>query len=199
MPTSSDLSDQELIAGCLKETDSAGWEIFVRRYSKLILSCIHRTFRGYSFFHDTEDVGDVYGTFFLSLIDNDFKKLRQFQHRNECRLSTWLAVVAVRQSIDYMRRQHRSRMKSLDEEPALFDTLADTTQNCELLLSDRQELDSLKKALDSLPHQDRAIFDLLYTQNLSPETAARKLGISTAAIYTRKHRLIEKIKKYNEL
>ena len=193
-PVSNDVSDAELIAGCLTDKDSAAWEIFVRKYSKLIWSCIHRTFRGYSFWYAAEDLEDVYSAVFLSLVDNDFKKLRQFQNRNSCRLSTWLAVVAVRHGIDYMRRQQRNRMKSLDEDPVFLESLADNRANTEIRLIEQQQHDSLEKTIAALPLQDKTLFDLLFTQNLPPESAARQLGISAASFYTRKHRLIEKIK-----
>lgn len=199
MLTSNDLSDTEIITACLTDTGAAGWENFVRVYSKLIWSCIHRTFRASSFWYSAEDVEDVYSTIFLSLIDKNGKKLRQFQNRNACRLSTWLTVVAVRQCIDYMRRQRRGRMQSFDEDPVFFESLADERSNIEVSLTEHQQHESVKKALASLPLKDREIFDLLYTQNLSPEAVARKLGISVASFYTRKHRLIEKIKKHNGL
>jgi len=53
----------------------------------------------------------------------------------------------------------------------------------------------LRKSLASLSPRDGMIFDLLYNKGESPENAAQTLGLSAALIYSRKHRIIEKIKK----
>jgi RNA polymerase sigma factor (sigma-70 family) len=175
--------------------DSEAWEQFVRKYSKLIWSCIHKTFRSSSFRYTAEDVEDVYSTIFLSLLENNCKKLQQFQSRNACALSTWLAVVAIRQAIDYLRRQRCRPAESAAEHGELFDLAMDKTPSIDTVLMKKQQNQVIEAELAALSSQDRAMFDLLSGQNLKPEAAAQKLGISMAAFYTRKHRLIEKFKK----
>lgn len=195
MPTPTTTSDAELISRCLMHKDNGAWEQFVRKYSKLIWNCIHKTFRSSPFRYTAEDVEDVYSAIFLSLLENNCKKLQQFQSRNACTLSTWLAVVAVRHAIDYLRRQRRCLAESCGEHGELFEQVMDKTPSIETVLMEKQQNHEIEAKLAALSSQDREMFDLLSGQNLESEAAAQKLGISMASFYTRKHRLIDKFKK----
>lgn len=189
-------SDRELIERCLSGSDDEAWELFVRRYSRLVWSAVHRTFRAASFAYLPEDAEDLFGTFFLSLIENDFQSLRQFQGRNACTLSTWMSVVASHMTIDHMRKAGNRRHASLDDPAgALSEVLSDGRDSIETVLLDQQRHSALHRSLLHLSADDRQVFDLLYKKGLTPESAARSLGITTAAFYTRKHRLIERLKK----
>lgn len=188
-------NNDELEYGILCGDESA-WERFVQRYSRLIWSSIHKALKLSSFPYTREDAEDIYSSLFVSLIEDDFRSLRQFQARNACQLSTWLTIVTVRKAIDHKRRQ-RFRLQSTAwrEDGPPVDTVADTGKNAEQMLVDADEQASLAKSLGALSTGDRAIYELLYQQGLSPQDAARAMGISTAAVYTRKNRLIERIKK----
>lgn len=190
-----DANIQLLLNQCILERDENAWERFVRLYSGLVWSAIHKTFKTASFPYTLEDAEDLYSAFFLSLVESDFRKLRQFQARNNCSLSTWLTVVAVRQVIDHMRLRHSLRMKSLDQDCDFFDTLPHAGSNAETILLEQERYGRLEKAVSALHPGDRALFDLLAAGDIKPEAAARKLGISLSSFYTKKHRLIEKIKK----
>jgi len=189
-------ADQELLSRCLSKEDASGWEQFVHTYSKLIWSSIHKTFRSYSFPYDPEDVEDVYSTVFLSLVENDFRKLRQFQGRNACTLSTWLAVVAVNRTIDFLRRQkRRSRVLSLDDDTLFLEPIGDGRLNAEELLIEQQSASALAEAAAGLSEPEKQMLELIVSDQKGPEAAAAALGISMEALYTRKHRLIAKLKK----
>ena len=190
------IADSELLERCLSNKDAAAWDMFVQRFSKLIWSSIHRAFRSTSFASCPEDAEDVFGSIFLSLIEDDFRKLRQFRSRNACKLSTWLAVVSVNRTIDYMRRQSvRPRAVSDPVTAVLTEVVADGARNAEQQLMDAQRSASLARSLACLSGPDRDIYDLLYVKGVSPDDAARAMGTTTAAIYTRKHRLIERLKR----
>jgi DNA-directed RNA polymerase specialized sigma24 family protein len=57
--------------------------------------------------YTNEDTEDIYSSVFLSLIENNFKKLRQFRNKNACSLTTWLTIITSRMTIDYMRKDKR--------------------------------------------------------------------------------------------
>ncbi len=188
--------DKELIERCVSGSDDAAWEEFVRQYGRLVWSGVHRTFRAASFSFAPEDAEDLFSSIFLSLVENDFESLRQFQGRNACTLSTWLTVVAAHRTIDFMRRSGNRRQVSLDDPVSAWsETLSDGRDSMEAVLCNRQLHASLHSSLTSLSSDDRQVFELLYQKGLSPESAARTLGISIGAVYTRKHRLIERLKK----
>lgn len=191
-----ELSDLELISRCTSGSDEGAWEQFVRRYSNLIWSAIHRTFRASSFFYAAEDAEDLFGAVFLSLVEHDFRSLREFQGRNNCSLSTWLTVVAARRTIDHMRRTSTRNLRFLEDLPeAAVAGLADGRETAEEILISTQRNAAFVSTLDALSAEDRKVYDLLFREGRSMESAADLLGITTAAIYTRKHRLIERLKK----
>lgn len=193
---SNDIHDQELLARCVSNEDPGAWELFVRKYSNLIWGSLHKTFRSYSFHYSPEDIEDAYSTVFLSLVEHDFKKLRQFEGRNACTLSTWLAVVAVRKAIDHMRKQKKHfHIISLEDESRLLDSIADKKHNIETLLMEQQTSAALEKMIAALTPKEKQLYDLQYRNCLSPEETAEALKISVTSFYTRKHRLIEKMKK----
>lgn len=187
-------SDIELISRCLAPGNAEAWECFVRKYSNLIWSSIHKAFRSSSYTYSPEDVEDVFNSIFLSLLENDGKKLRQYQARNSCALSTWLAVVAAHKAIDHCRERRRHQRRVVAEEDTL-DLAIDTTPNREATLMLEQDALEFERRIAGLTAQEQAMLELLRAKNIKAEEAAQELGISVAAFYTRKHRLIEKIKK----
>jgi len=188
-------NDQALIARCISNTDDKAWEDFVRAYSRLIWSAIHRTVRSFSTFCTPVDAEDIYSTIFLSLVEQDFRKLRQFSARNECSLSTWLTVVSVNHTIDHLRREKNRTHPKIEDLPEACAAVPDHRWDMESILMLQQESDMLSRALAELPDQDRRIYELLAHQDHTPEQAAASLGISVPAFYTRKHRVIEKLRK----
>jgi len=188
-------NDRELIARCISQVDDAAWEDFVRAYSRLIWSAIHKTVRSCSASCTPADAEDIYSTIFLSLVEKDFRKLRQFAGRNECSLSTWLTVVSVNHTIDHLRREKNRTHPKIEDLPEACAAVPDHRWDMESILMLKQEAEVLSRALAELPDEDRRIYELLAHQDHTPEQAAASLGISVPAFYTRKHRVIEKLKK----
>ena len=188
--------DNELIEKCLNDKDRDAWEVFVRRYSRLIWNFIRRTFHSYSFKYLPEDIEDLYGSIFLSLLEHDKKKLRQFSDEYTCSVSTWLTTITIRMTIDYMRRDRTHLyVEPVKDDREIWDMIADSTDRADAYVEKRQITALLKKGFESLPLKDRKIYELLYKRGFSPEDAAKVLNMTVPAIYTRKHRIIEKIKK----
>lgn len=191
-----DLTDFELIERCLTGGDGAGWEIFVRKYSRLIWSSINKTFRAYAFRFNTEDTEDLCSAVFLSLLENDFYKLRQFSSRDACSLPTWLSVVTVRMTIDFMRKDSSHLfVAATGEDDDILETIRDNRYCAERLFEEKQESRLLSESADSLSDRDRMIFDLLYNRDTSPEEVARIMEMPVEHVYSRKHRITEKLKK----
>jgi len=193
----SDSTAQEILNKCLSGGDRSAWEAFVRKYSKLIWNAIHKAFRTYSFRYSPEDLEDMYSSVFLALIDNDFKKLRQFKNENACSLSTWLSIITVRMTIDHMRKdKSRFIVEPAKEGTEIFELIPDNAYNADALLENKEKIDILRKSVNILPPKDRMIYDLLFIKGLSNEETARSIGISVNTLYSRKHRIAEKIKQH---
>ncbi|MBI5055718.1 MAG: sigma-70 family RNA polymerase sigma factor [Nitrospirae bacterium] len=191
------LNDNELIHKCLHDEDRDAWEVFVRRYSRLIWNFIRRTFHSYSFTCAPEDVEDLFNAVLLSLLENDMKKLRQFNSEYSCSVSTWLTTMTIRMTIDHMRKDRtRLFVEPVQEDGEIWDTIADNRYMPDRYAEDRQQSTMLAKAINALSPKDRRLYDLLLHRGLSPEDTAKVLNMSVSAVYTGKHRIIEKIKKY---
>lgn len=191
--------DSNLIGRCLSNEAPGAWEEFVTLYSKLIWRSIHKIFMRYQFQYNQEDTEDLFHTVFLSLIEDDFRKLRQFQGENNCSLSTWLSVVTVRLAIDFMRRD-KSRFHletaELEGEDRLWEMLPDSMRPTDATLEDRQLLNQVRSFLDSMSPRDKLLGNLLFIRGYTSEEAAEVLGLPVASVYSRKNRIAEKIRKY---
>lgn len=112
-----------------------------------------------------------------------YKKLETF--RGECRIETWLLRIAVNLARDYGKNRRTSfwrRLVGLEgtEESENRQVLGSQPSPERVLLA-REELEAVWAAVDSLSQQQRAIFLLRFTEELSlAEIAAiMKLSVGT--------------------
>lgn len=176
-----------LLAGCLK-AEKAAWDAFVLQYSALIYHTIKRTFILYHTEPLSDLIEDLYQEFFVSLLRDDFKKLRQFKGDRGCTLASWIRVVAARLAIDFLRKQQPSTTEIKDTIPNGRSDPVDS-------LIDEERERALSIILESLPARDRIFIDLYFRQGLSPEETAAILKTSVNAVYTQKSRLQDKFRE----
>ena len=81
------------------------WEILVKRSSKLVYYSVNKTLKSYNHDLQEEDVADIHNSIFLSLLENNYKKLRQFKGKHGCSLSSWIRLISNRHTIDFLRSQ----------------------------------------------------------------------------------------------
>ena len=74
------------------ERGKGRWDSFVLQYSGLIYHTINRTLALHHTEPKSELVEDLYQEFFLAILRDDCKKLRQFKGDRGCSLATWLKV-----------------------------------------------------------------------------------------------------------
>ena len=179
--------EKALLTGCLNREKTA-WDAFVLQYSALVYHTVRKTFSLYHTEPRPDLVEDLYQGFFLAILKDDFKKLRQFRGDRGCSLASWLRVVASRLTIDYLRGQKQRDVEATEnlsaEQPDPPDSLLNYEQ--EALLS---------KALEALSPRERILIDLVYRQSLSPEDVASILKISVGALYTQKSRVLYKLQE----
>jgi RNA polymerase sigma factor (sigma-70 family) len=174
-----------LLAGCVKGEKGA-WDGFVIKYSPLVYHTIKRTLTVYHAEAASDLVEDLYQEFFLSILRDEFKKLRQFRGERGCSLASWLRMVAVRLTVDALRKQSTA---NVEVSGFSFVDRADPSTS----LNEREET-SLLQALSDLSDRDRIFIDLYYRQDLPPEEIAAILKVSPGAVYTQKSRLLNKLR-----
>ena len=179
--------EKTLIAGCLR-SEKAAWDSFVRQYSNLVYHTIKKTLSLHHAEPRADLVEDLYQEFFLSLLRNEYKKLRQFRGAHGCSLASWLRLLAVRLTIDFLRKQAQTSggvaraMSRHGPDPV------------EPLINEQQE-SLLNLAIQTLSPRDRILLDLCYRQAFASEQIAALLKTSVNAVYTQKSRVLAKIRE----
>lgn len=179
--------ESALIAGCVKG-DKASWDAFVNQYSSLVYHTIRKTFTAYHAEPNSDLVDDLFQEFFLGIVRDDFKKLRQFRGDEGCSLASWLRVVTSRLTIDFLRKEKSLRVETFNELAAKEGDRSDS-------LIEEAQIQNLSKALNDLTSKERIFIDLYYRRNLDPEEIARFLRVSVNAVYTQHSRLKAKLRE----
>jgi RNA polymerase sigma factor (sigma-70 family) len=179
--------EKTLIGGCLR-SEKAAWDSFVQQYSNLVYHTIKKTLSLHHAEPHADLVEDLYQEFFVSLLRNECKKLKQFRGAQGCSLASWLRLLTARSTIDFLRKQAPT---SGGVAPAMSRHIPAPT---EPLLNEEQE-SLLNQAIQTLSPRDRILLDLCYRQALASEEIARLLKTSVNAVYTQKSRVLEKIRE----
>lgn len=176
-----------LLTGCLKG-EKAAWDAFVLQYSSLVYHTIRKTLSLYHAEARQQVIEDLFQEFFLSILKDDLKKLRQFRGDRGCSLVSWLRVVAGRLTIDHLR----TRGLSTAEVP---ESLESNEPDPPAALINREEEKLLSEAVQTLSPRERLFIELSYRRGLPPEGIAAILKVSVSAVYTQKSRIIAKLRE----
>ena len=178
--------EKTLIAGCLRG-EKAAWDSFVQQYSNLVYHTIKTTFGMYHHHSGTEEVEDLFQEFFVAMLRDDCKKLRQFRGERGCTLASWVRLVATRLTIDFIRSHVSNNITDVErihgDQPDLSESLAGQEQEA-----------LLRRAFESLSARDQLFLNLFYRQCLTPADIAGILNMSVGAVYTHKSRLLDKLR-----
>ena len=178
--------EKTLLAGCLKG-DKAAWDAFVLQYSSLVFHTIKRTLVRYHAELRDDEIEDLHQEFFVAIVRDDYKKLRQFRGDKGCSLASWLRVIAARLTIDFLRNRGPMSVEVTDAV-----TQDDPDAGGALISAEQERL--LADAIQTLSPRDRILIDLAYRQGLPPEEIAAILKTSVGAVYTQKSRVLDKLR-----
>jgi RNA polymerase sigma factor (sigma-70 family) len=183
------MTDKEktLIAGCLR-SDKVAWDAFVLQYSDLVYHTIKKTLSLHHVETRADLVEDLYQEFFVSLLRNDYKKLRQFRGAHDCSLASWLRLLVARLTIDFLRKQTTAP-------GGVASSMSRHSPDTAGLFIDKEQERLLNQAIQTLSHRDRILLDLCYRQALASEQIAALLKTSVNAVYAQKSRVLEKVRE----
>lgn len=143
---------------------------------------VHAVVLGYA---DRRDADDVVQDVWTRVL----RGLTTFDGR--ARLSTWLFRVATNVGLNHARaRRRRPPLPSLPAEDALPSTALDPAR----ALDAEDERDALRRALDELPDEQRAVVVLRVYRGLSFEEVAAALGIARPTAESRMARAKERLR-----
>jgi RNA polymerase sigma-70 factor (ECF subfamily) len=175
-------ADRELVAQ-LQRGDDLAYESFVRQYGGAMLAVARRMLR------NDEDAREAVQDAFLQA----FRAIQHF--REEARLSTWLHRIVVNAALMRMRSASRRPEVAIDDLLPTFDAEGHDAEHIRPLpLSLESALESaearaeVRRCVEQLPEQSRAVIVLRDLQELSTAETATVLGITQNAVKIRLHR-----------
>ena len=195
-PMTSTEEDIAIIKGCLAN-DRRSWNAFVSQYTRYVYFMIEATRARYGASLNDEDKADLHANIFLGFIENNFRRLREFEGRNQCSLRSWIRLITVRKTIDQLRKKHPRQisMEILQEKSGFEPQAAEDDPLSQLITAqDNEHRPDLESLVAELSETDRLLLKFFLVDKLSAPNVAQALNISVGAVYTRKNRLIERLR-----
>jgi RNA polymerase sigma-70 factor (ECF subfamily) len=160
--------------------DASAWNELVERCGPVIYGAIGKTLRRYN--RDGADAADIAQDVFVRLCHDGYRLLRQYDPARAS-LSTWLTVVSVSGTIDFLRRQKAatSPLDDLPEHVAAVDPkMPDPIRIPDGLLSPRQSL----------------VLQLLYEKDMEVAEIAALLAVDAQTVRSTHHKALVKLRAY---
>lgn len=190
-------TEKELLASCIQGSKEA-WDVFVEKYTDLVYHTIHKTLRMYYPEFLYQDLEDIHNSIFLSFIEHDYKKLRQYKGINGCTVSSWLMVIAMNATLNFIKKATKSDISledSPEEDKSVIDVIPDPQPAVIDKIVKSEEAKLLDELMDGLNSSDRLFLKYYYEDDLPPEEIARIMNLTVSAIYSKKSRIIDKLQK----
>jgi RNA polymerase sigma-70 factor (ECF subfamily) len=184
--------ETELLAALLEPGNPAQqvlWTRFVQRYERLITSCVLKVLRRYGAVFSGEDLDDLVGEVWLALLRDDMRKLRQYDAQRGFRIASFVGLVATNTTIDHLRAR-QAETQPLDE---LMEGHAALEVSARDTVAEREQAELARAALRQLTVDERSFVIECFHAERAPEELARRLGITTNTVYSRKFKIREKL------
>ena len=186
---------EDALLGAWRRGDPDAVEALVAGYRPLVHAAIARYLqlrcRG-----RVDLADDLTHEVFLALFRDDGARLRQFEGRNGCSFGGWLRVVAVRLTIDLLRRERR--LTSLDAEtPSMNElrrALTSADAGPEETVVGVELGERMQTAVATLGPKDRLLIELHILRGQSLDDVATVLGVTMNAVYVRKSRVLDRLR-----
>lgn len=189
------MDDLDFIQSC-SNGDKHSWDEFLTRYSRLIYCYILFVLKkGRP--AATEDIAsDIFNGIICLLIENDYRKLKSFKARNGSSFATWLRVVTIHFTIDYLRKQKPGI--SMDQEDqdglSLKEIIADKSEPAIDAAHKADMLKRLEECLEFLDDDEEFFLELHINQGVKLNLLKEYFQVSRGAIDMQKARIIHKLR-----
>ena len=177
--------DATLVNLCIRERGNAAFpRELINRYGRLVMQTITWTFKRFSS-DIREDIEDVFQEVFVSLFKDNAGALLRFDPVRAS-LGTYLCAVARNATINACKK------RKCDDE--YIDSIGNDYFNPEALLEKKDVKERIEALLPSLSVKERLFFKLYFEECMPPEEIAGILGVTIDTVYSKKAKIIEKIK-----
>lgn len=189
--TRSEPTDEEVVAQYLASRSEKDFELLVKRYERELYTFLRR------FLGDTQQAEDVFQSTFLSV------HLRIDQFESGRRFRPWLYAIASNKAIDFMRRNRRHQLVSLDSkissatsDDSILQQLSGDEQTPDTLASQNETRDQVRAAVGELNDSTQQLIQLAFYQGLKYSDIAEILEIPLGTV---KSRVFTAIRKLNQI
>lgn len=172
--------DIELI-NSVKEGNENAFNLLVRKYQKKIYMVIRKMVLN----HD--DADDITQEVFIKL----YHSINEF--RGESKFFTYLYRMAINFSLNHLLRNKKTLMKTTSIENL---SIASKDKQADEIIDAEEKTKLIEKAIESLPDQQRAVFNLRYYENLSYEDISTILNKSIGGMKANYFHAVKKIEKF---
>lgn len=184
------ISDEEFITG-LQDGNEYYFSQLMGRYKTYVLNIC------YKFLFNREDAEDTAQEVFAEI----YLSIAKF--RRDSSLSTWIYQVAVRKSLDLIRKKNRKKrigfLKNLVGIEEATDQPSGSEYMPDEILNNKQVLDIFRAAMEKLPESQRIAFALSKMEDMSNKEISGIMNLSEPAVVSLLHRakinLRDKLKK----
>jgi RNA polymerase sigma factor (sigma-70 family) len=170
------------------------WAEFVRRYERLITSCVLKVLRRYGAVFSSEDLDDLVSDVWVTLLRDDMRKLRQYDETRGFRIASFVGLVATNTTIDHLRSR-QVEAAPLDQVMEDYASLSQFAEEPADTVEQNERAMLAQRALNRLSRDERAFVYEVFHAERSPEELAKTLGVTTNTIYSRKFKIREKLAK----
>ncbi|MFN2262040.1 MAG: RNA polymerase sigma factor [Psychroflexus sp.] len=133
-----------------------------------------------------EDADDVLQNTFLKV----YKNIGKF--KGDSKLFSWMYRIGTNESITFLNKKAK-RLKISDQE--FQDYLLDSLQGDVYFESDKIQIE-LQKAIETLPDQQKKVFNMRYFEDLSYEDMSEILESSVGALKSNYHHARKKVENF---
>ena len=186
-----ELADEQLVEAYLRERQEKHFEILMRRYERELFTFLRR------FLGNAQHAEDVFQGTFLSV----HLRIEQFEPGK--RFRPWLYAIASNKAIDFMRRNKRHQMASLDStvQHAESDEAMVSRLSGQGPSPDEQAIRSetnakVREAVGQLSESTQQLIQLAFYQGLKYADIAEILDIPVGTV---KSRVFTAMRKLNEI
>lgn len=185
-PSPAQWSERQLLRRVLRR-DERAWGELVRRYRALIFRCITKVTGKFAPYLPNADIDEIYADILFSLLRNDMHKLRRYNPKRGTKLSSWLGMISINATYDYLRCAGRG-YQQLDDD-ALTDMCKEHERTPLDELIEKERWHQLNHLLHDFTERDRRFLELYYDKGLEAHEVAAAMAISVKTVYSKKHKI----------
>lgn len=160
--------DEALLIRSLKDGDAAAFATLVSLHANRVYNTV------LSLLQNEADAEDAAQETFVAV----YQAIKTF--RGEAQLSTWIYRIAVQKALESLRKKNRRKESSTGSEAAQVE--AAPFHHPGVALQNKERAAVLFRAMQTLPHNQRAAFTLHKTEGLSYAEIAEVLEVSLASV-----------------